>query len=191
MTSPKNKKYPLLVDTCVISSFGNPYIVKPLAKALERYKEINIFCISYITFFELLDGIPENKFDMMYGLTIGFKKYDVTDKVLFMASHLGAFYKNLGIHPAQISMADKIIAATSILTGSMIFTADIEDFPTELFREVERIPIRYENKKGKSCSILYYLITPDYDSFDFHFNSRVSKLQVIRKSNSHNNPRPS
>ncbi len=77
-----------------------------------------------------------------------------------------------GIEPKQIEHGDKFIAATSILTGSLILTANSRDFPSPYFQEAERKPLIYKEKRGKSKCILTTILIPDIIMVNQRFTDR-------------------
>ena len=77
-----------------------------------------------------------------------------------------------GLEPKQIENGDKFIAATSILTGSLILTANSRDFPSPCFLESERKPIIFEEKRNRTKCILFTILTSDITMINQRFNNR-------------------
>ncbi|HSW96246.1 MAG TPA: hypothetical protein VLF89_00315 [Candidatus Saccharimonadales bacterium] len=70
-----------------------------------------------------------------------------------------------------VDHGDKFIAATAILSGSLILTADVRGFPWPLFHEIEYNPLLHTlGKKTKSHMI--GLLQPDFALIKRHFAER-------------------
>lgn len=70
-----------------------------------------------------------------------------------------------------VDHGDKFIAATAILSGSLILTADVRGFPWPFFHEIEYNPlIHIVGKKTKSHMI--GLLRPDFDLIKRRFEER-------------------
>lgn len=123
--------------------------------------------ISEITIFELLKlkNRSQKEEDEGRQQLSQFKRYFIESNVLITASQMSLIYNSDKIPNDQISTEDLIIGATSVLTGSLIFTADIYDFPTPYFK-VEHEYIANYKKKNKSCFQVFHFLSPDIDLFN-------------------------
>ena len=130
------------------------------------------FAISDITIHELLKGANIKNESEMLALLNAFQRYFLTDNVLIASARLETIYKIEGIEQKQIEDGDKFIAATAILTGSLILTANARDFPSPYFQELERKPLIYSDKKRRSKCILVSLLAPDISMVNQRFSQR-------------------
>lgn len=71
----------------------------------------------------------------------------------------------------DISLADKVITATSILSGSLVLTADVNDFPRPFFSEAEEKLIEYR-KKNKTNMISLQILRPNIVYINQRFSER-------------------
>lgn len=87
------------------------------------------------------------------------------------ASWLSTIYKNEKVSNQQISLEDKIIDATAILTDSLIMTADINDYPRPFFTEAEEKLFFYRHK-NKTCMRVIQLLKPNLPVMQQRFSER-------------------
>lgn len=124
--------------------------------------------VSQISVYETLKKTnPKRETEILNFLKSNFKNYEIDDTVLLASARLFTFYGNEDNIRNSISSEDIIIAATSILTGSLLLTADCNDFPRPFFDEVYKQPIFYSDRK---CVVIY-LFRPDYD----FLNEKIEK----------------
>ena len=90
------------------------------------------------------------------------QKYLVDDNVLIGAARLQNLYREENIPEGQINLADRVIAATSIITGSLVLTGDVNDYPRPFFKEMHEEKIFYK-KKDTSCMQIVQLLAPNID----------------------------
>lgn len=69
-----------------------------------------------------------------------------------------------------ISQPDLFIAATAILTDSLILTADCNHYPRPFFKEIEEIEINYRSKNHPK-SIFVMLLEPNYMVIQSHIGN--------------------
>ncbi len=128
--------------------------------------------ISNITTFELLKGTDTAKEKEGISFLSNFIRYDLDDSVLLAAARLDNIYKEEKVNVDGIEQPDKIIAATAVLTGSIILTADRNGFPFPFFVEVEYRNIKYEIKTGHTRSIHICILAPNINLISEIFNRR-------------------
>lgn len=152
----------ILLDTNIIQYCANQYssfefidYILSIAKNTE-----NIFMLDYSQF-ELLRGATISTEEKMNLLLELFEKLPLTQDVLIAASRLETLYKMEKIPYEKISDGDKLIAATSILSESLIVTANARDFPWPYFQEIERCPLTYAEKSHRYKCIMVSLLKPD------------------------------
>lgn len=176
MTTQDKPQQPLqqvIVDTNVIRYISKKEIAPILLNYLKELISRGFgLSISAITQFEMLEGAPKEKEkDILAKLSL-FKNYQIDFKVLVLSSWLSTLYnKESTIQNDQSSVADKIIASTAALTGSIILTADVNDFPRPFFKEVEEKLIIYK-EKNKTKLLVLQLLSPDKTVINYRFQSR-------------------
>lgn len=134
------------------------------------------FCaISLITAFELTDQSTFEKEVARERQLSDIKKFNVSIKVIRLAGRLGCFYKECNIAPNQIEGPDKIIAATAVVTGSIIFTTNPSDYPAPFFKEVlnYRKVIEHTGKSGYPVFTPVYLFSPEPQIIGKYWDRRV------------------
>ncbi len=162
-TSPKQN---IILDTCVLGYMGdktlNPEIINFLGELTKRGFEL---AISEITCFELLSESSLTKETEGLSILALFKRYEVDLDVIFSAAKLSSAYKiQANAEHKQlpiIETPDKIIAATSLLSGSLILTANVNDFPRPIFLEAEEKQILFKDK-GKTKMLILLVLRPNY-----------------------------
>lgn len=169
----RNTKQNIIFDSCIIQFAGNKYLSPHLGKYLRTLLESNfLFAISEISYFELFHGATQAQEKELENMLSIFVRYLVDLNALVAASRLGTLYKNLKIPDDQVSVGDKIIGATSILTGSLILTGNPNDFPRPFFLELEVKHIFYK-KKNRERMITIHLLRPDYIEIGKRFAERA------------------
>lgn len=152
----------VICDTNILGYSGTK---KGSSECIDYLKELLLrnfgLAISNITTFELLKGCDLAKETECIEFIKNFIRYDLDDSVLLSAARLDNVYKEEKINVDGIEQPDKIIAATAIITGSVILTGDRNGFPFPFFIESEYRNITYEIKKGHSRSIHLCLLTPN------------------------------
>lgn len=63
----------------------------------------------------------------------------------------------------EVEDGDKIIAASALLSNSVILTANAVDFPAPFFKEVERQYITFAMKRERTRTIVVYLLQPQIE----------------------------
>lgn len=151
MTRKHNKigdKRNVLLDSNIVQYLGvdglKDKIIECLTYAVNSGFDL---AISDITFYELIHGAPVKHEIALIQELSGVKRFYVTKKVLIAAAHLGSLYKEDKVCDSQINSGDKFIAATAIITNSVIFTANVRDFPPPFFHEIERRNLEYTSKQ--------------------------------------------
>lgn len=127
--------------------------------------------ISEITIFELLSGATVKQERARFQTLSLFKRYKISEQVLVGAAQLATLYQRENILTQNISTADMIIAATAILTGSLVMTANVNDFPRPFFREAEERLINYRYK-NRPRMIPVCLLSPNIPVISKRFGER-------------------
>ena len=153
----------IILDTNIIQYLGNEDISKVLEPYILELNSRATLRISLITIYECLRGLKLQDEAKPSEILSIFNPYDIEKTVLIAASRLQTFYfHDKTIAEGSISIEDKIIAATAILTGSYVLTANVNDFPRPYFKEIERKNIIY-TRKGKEILLHIQLLAPDID----------------------------
>jgi len=162
----------IIFDTCILNYNGNQQIFPQLNNYyLDLLNRKFILTISEITIFELLQDATVKKETSAIHILSFFKTYQINSRLLTAAAQLSTLYKEEKIPNQQISTADKIIGATAILTGSLILTADVNDFPRPFFQEAEERHLFYKNK-NRSKMLFLQLLRPNPSIIAERFSRR-------------------
>lgn len=166
-------KQTIILDTNIFSYIGEKevgiHVVLYLMDLLNRGFG---FAYSDITIYELLRGTTEKKEAEMLSILNPYFRYHLSENVILAAAQLDNIMKAEKIDANKIDHGDKFIAATGILTGSLIITANARDFPWPLFHEVESKPIIFQDKSKKTRCYMISLIRPDYELINLRFKER-------------------
>jgi predicted nucleic acid-binding protein len=174
-TSSTPPKRSVILDSNVIQNYCNKAISPNLFEVFQKVVDLGYsLAISEFTYYELLNEATISKEKELIGKLNGLNTYRVTSEVLIAAAHIGSLYKDDGVQLNQISSGDKIIAATAILTNSLIYTTNARDFPIPFFKEVVRYPIEYISKK-QPVHMYTSFLEPDLEFTDKCHSSRVNK----------------
>lgn len=127
--------------------------------------------ISEITISETLSGATATQETEVLSYLSQMKLITVNQQVLVASARLLGLYKQESIDDNQINLGDRIIAATSIITGFPILTANMNDFPRPFFREAHDQLVSYK-KKNKTETIYLQILTPNTELIIDRFNHR-------------------
>lgn len=163
----------ILLDTCFLRYLNNKDIAAELIKYfLELINRGFEFAISEISIYEFLSGNSVRREKERIALLGLFKTFQITTNVLVAAAQLTTLYQNENIpQENSISLQDKIIGSTCILTGSIILTADTNDFPRPFFSEAEKRYVLY-TKNSKQEMLVLQLLQADYIVINTRFKDR-------------------
>lgn len=166
----------VILDTCILQYIGNNKILGGmLAYLLDLVKRGFGLAISEISYFELLSGATIKQEKNAVDLLDKFTRYLVDLRVLVAASQLSTLYfhqcRSEERSVQDISLQDKVIASTAILTGSLILTANINDFPRPFFQEAEEKPIFYKHR-NKMQMLVLQLLRPNQVVIQQRFQER-------------------
>lgn|SRR3989338_199279 len=166
---PKTPTQDIILDTCILIHLSTENMAIPLKYYLLDLigRKFNL-AISGISITELLTNITLKKQQEGYKVLSIFKRYFLPDNILIASGELSTLYKQVGIdndNPIKIecdhiSLADRIIGATAVLSGSLILTADINDFPNPYFFPVEEKKILYK-RKNKENMLYLQILSPN------------------------------
>lgn len=164
----------VILDTNIIRYIGNKSISIALNSYLQELTERSfIFTLSEITIFESL-AFSKLHQEIKIATTLNnFIHKPITKEVLATASWLTKLYSAADIPFQQISTEDDIIAATALLTSSLILTANVNDFPRPFFTEYEEKLIFY-NYKNRKRMIAIYMLEPNIPFIKEKFNEEAN-----------------
>ena len=118
--------------------------------------------ISEVSLCELLSGCNSQQESASLKVIEQFEKYSIDRDVLTVAAKLQNIYRSLKVEFSQIGLADRIIAATVIVMGTDILTANVNDFPRPLFREKHEELFLF--KRGyKTCLQVVQILSPNWE----------------------------
>jgi len=160
-TKPGNKSY-VIIDSNIFQYLNNPEASKEINKELTIALRAGYHpSLSDISFFELINGASPQNEKKRIKVMRKMKRFYVKKKVLIAAAHLGCLYKDEdGVGNKCGDIGDMIIAGTSLLTNSIIYTANGRDFPRPFFNEIYKGLIHYK-KKDTSIFLPTYFLKPD------------------------------
>ncbi len=169
----------IILDTNILQYINNQKILAQLLSYLSDLVKRGFgLAISEVTYYELLSGTTAKQEEDGLNILNNFTKYVVELRVLVAASQLSTLYyhqcKLEGRTSHDISVQDKIIASTAILTGSLILTANINDFPRPFFHEAEEKPLFYKDG-NKTKMLVLQLLRPNQVVIQQRFQERPAK----------------
>lgn len=156
----------IILDSCIIEYYLNEELSSQVDNVLNAWKIGFDLAISQIIYSELIDGAYPKKEKIIIESLKNFYNIPVTVRQIIGSGKLGSIYHVFNISQ-NISLTDKIIAATSIITNSLIVTANINDYPQPFFEPLKSSYV----KKGKQ-TIKICLLKPDYRSIRNAFDNR-------------------
>lgn len=153
----------ILLDSDIFNHLGNtdlyPQIIFLLRDALSKGYGLSM---SIFTLLELIDtATVENEMKAM-SATTGIKRFKINQTVLVAAGHLGCMYKENKVQK-EPEKGDKIIAATSLLNNTIIFTTNGRDYPRPFFKEMSKPLLKYHKSDGREVYIVSYFLEPDFE----------------------------
>lgn len=171
--SELNSQVVLILDTNILQYYSTSEIRPSLEKLLIDLSKTTkaTYGISKITISELLSGASISQETKALEQLNVLKQFSIDDTILVASAQLLNLYKLQNIQDQQINLGDRIIAATSILTGYPILTADVNDFPRPYFIEVYRHLLTY-SKKNSTQSICLQILSPDIQLINEKFSHR-------------------
>ncbi len=163
----------ILVDTCIINNLLSKEtdLAETTAKLLNGFiKNGNTLAISVYTRYELLRSISDANATKCIDILNKFVIIRDSEARLKRATKLYSLYKKDG----AVSRTMNSISDIDVFLGSLIFTdhqpylltADYHDFPRPFFLEKEYWNIEFKKKRGGKCSIYYYLLQANLETFD-------------------------
>ena len=156
-----------LLDSCIVEYYLNKKYSAQIQSILQGWQK-NTFklAISQIIFSELIDGAYIQKENVVISTLKMYHNFSVTERHIIGSGKLGSIYQQNNI-TQNISLADKIIAATSIISNSPIITANINDYPQPYFGVIDSHVLSYKDKVIKIG-----LLKPDYTVINSAFAER-------------------
>lgn len=173
MNNSANTHRYLLLDSCILEYILNKNLSTVLTDQLNVWRG-NVFdlAMSHISYSELLDGAKQEKEVEVLNLLNKFYSFEVSKRVTIGCGKLGCVYKEiLNEESKKISLADKIIATTSIINNLPIVTANVHDFPHPFFTEIDSNNVVYSVKRKKRM-IVVAVLKPNYKYIKYSFENR-------------------
>ena len=171
-TTPIPKVY-IILDTNILQYLNNTDISKELIAYFSEIIKAGYtnFAMSDFSFFEAISGAPKKDEEKLIELLSQIPRFEVKPETCVAAGQMATLYRIEKAEFQNIESGDKIIAATAILSGSLILTANCNDFPRPFFREFHKRFVYYK-RKNKDQMISIYLLQPDLEQINFRFNNR-------------------
>lgn len=152
----------ILLDSCTVEYLLTPELKDLIQKRIDLWFDPTYLrSVSEITCTELIDGAYKDKEHVILTILQTFTNFYVSREVIVAAGQIGSIYKQKNIKQG-ISLADKIIAATSVLNKCPLITANMNDFPPPFFIHVQTANIKYSHK-SKSKILPIGILVPNYD----------------------------
>ena len=147
----------LLLDSCIIEYYLNEKYSAQTQSILQKWQK-NVFglAINQIVLSELIDGTFMKKEGIIIDTLRQYHNIPVTERQIIGSGKLGSIYRQTSI-TQNISLVDKIIGATSIITNYPIITSNINDYPQPYFEVIDSLVLTHKKKLIKIG-----LIKPDY-----------------------------
>lgn len=162
----------IILDTNIIQYLNDKHIEYQLyLYLLDLIKGGFGFAISDVSVYELLSGVTVKQEEVAISTLSNFRRYIVNTNVLVAASQLSTIYKREKISDQEITLADKLVGATAILTGSLVMTANVNDFPRPFFTEAEE-KLFYYKHKNKTCMRVVQILKPNLPVMQQRFSER-------------------
>lgn len=172
--APKEPIQNIILDTCILQYTGDKKIIAELLPyLLELTKRGFGLAISDISIQELLTNATLRQEKQGITLLSQFRRYQLEPNILIGAAQLSTLYSKEKVPSQNISIPDKIIASTAILTGSVVMTADVNDFPRPFFSEAEEKLFFYKHKNKRSMHVIH-LLRPSMEVINQRFSERPS-----------------
>jgi predicted nucleic acid-binding protein len=189
MTKTKHNKVGekrnVILDSNIVQYLGTDGLSERIMECLREVVGAGYdLAISDISFYELLNSAPIEKEVAVIRALTGVKRFFVKKSVLIAAAHMGCMYSADKVHPEQIDVGDKIIAATAVVTNSVVFTANARDFPSPFFRELARKTLQYE-RKGQPVFLSAVFLEPDIGVITPRHNLRLKEYEMKHTAEVH------
>lgn len=186
-TGDKKPVQYILLDTNIVQLLGHPQIGSQLENYLIQHINNGFgLGISNISVAELTRNLSEDKERLALGYLYIFPRFYVLETTLLAAGRLSSIYSQTGVNVKNedkikiptdhIELADLIIAATSVLNGTLIMTTNIADFPNPYFYLLAEKMFIYDAKKSKSC-IYTQILSPNVNLIIDMFNRRFKEIK--------------
>lgn len=172
--SPKPSRY-VLLDTNIFEHLGNEELRTQITFLLNDVVSKGYgISMSQYSLLELLDTATVENEQMALSRIKGLKQFQIKQSVLITSGHLGSLYKEDGLdNNKQPERGDKIIAGTSFLYNTIVFTTNGRDFPRPFFKEISKPILKYTKSDGREVYIISYFLEPDLDVIQVKYNSRI------------------
>ncbi|KKP48282.1 MAG: hypothetical protein UR39_C0001G0077 [Candidatus Woesebacteria bacterium GW2011_GWA1_33_30] len=169
----KNPIQNIILDTCILQYLSNKYLKGELGKYLLSLVGRGFgLAISDISISELLQDATLEQEKISSSTLSLFNRYPLNEDILIAGAQISTLYKIDNTKNNSISLPDKIIASASVLSGSLILTADVNDYPRLFFSEAEEKWILYR-KNNKNNILVIQLLRPNTEYIKQKFSERI------------------
>lgn len=184
---PEVKGY-IILDTNILIKLGENSNKKSSQLSTKIFEHLNhiisenpgwYLAISAITLYELINQTTVETELAREQMLQGVKCFPISLPVIRIAARLSCFYKLHNISDDQIELPDKLISATSMQTGAVIFTTNASDYPSPFFSEHRpyRLIVEHSNKYGYPNFVPVYMMIPERLTLKSYYNGRISPLK--------------
>lgn len=164
----------ILLDTNIIQYAGNtPTNLEFLRYIIELQNRKFGLAISHISVFEILRNATIKQETEIFQILNIFYRYYLSEVVLIASARLSTLYREHCKLKGDIDYGDILIAATSILTNSLILTRNRKDFPFPFFIEAEVRTLHVSRSIGHTDGYTLCLLRPNYEA--------IYRLFTLRK----------
>lgn len=175
----------VILDSNVIQHLDNKGLAEGIIADLQDALNAGYkLAISDFTYFEVINGADLQNESVRVTTMEKFTNFQVEQKVLIAAGHLGCLYNdNENLMGDKLTIKDKgdlIIAATAIMTGSLIYTFNGRHFPLPYFNIVTNGKRKHEykrNRKGDEAVMISYFLEPDLNLISEMHERRTQKFE--------------
>ncbi len=152
-------KQNIILDTNILFYLGDKFIKYELSRYLLVLNRMGFgLAISKVSIVELLSGIPRINENGAIDKLNMFINYEIDHNVVIVTAQISTVYKNdKQVETGPIDIADRIIASTAILTGSLVMTADVNHFPRPYFVEKNEKIFSYKEKNNTKIRVIQLL----------------------------------
>ena len=166
-----SQKY-IVIDSCILEYLLNRDMNDSITQQLGYWCN-NVFTLSVseVSYAELVDGAHLDKETKVIDLLDKYHSFAISKRIITGAGKIGSVYKQEFPTEKTVSLGDKILAATSIIYGAPLVTANVKDFPHPFFKTLKDKNIIYM-KDNKRRMINIALLFPNYEYLTYAFNTR-------------------
>lgn len=172
MPKPTIPPIPVIIDTQVFTYLSDSNKTAEVVSFFNEVTSAN-YSLNYsdITTYEVMKSVTRKNEERALNLLNTFGLFPVRTEELKAAARLEVLYRMEKINTDRISLADCIIAATSILSNAPIITVNHKDYPRPYFIELHSRRLSYVINDVRTTDVIF-LLSPNLDVLLNRFNQR-------------------